>query len=160
MKILFALITIFSFTKCASTKFQKTPPFKITESSYNHWVGGLPGISGTNVRISYTTDSKVTFDSVYFQKRVTKLQLRESNGTQLIMGYFKNDTQNDRSDYNLNSVVQKEVGNKAPLAKNFPFDLKENEAVISYKKGDKIKYFKIENLKKKQSMMYPKTSKQ
>lgn len=160
MKVLIAVITILSFTKCGSIKFSKNPPFKITKSSYNHWIGGLPGISGTNVKISYTLNTDVTFDSIYFQKRVVKIQLRESNGTKLLMGYFKNEDPNKKTDYNLHAVVENEVGNKPPTEKNFPFELKENEAVISYKRGNKTKYFKIENIKKEKSMFYPSQAKQ
>ena len=147
IKTLLALVIIVSFTKCGSTKFIENPPFKITSATYNHWVGGIPGVSGTNVRISYTADSNVFFDSIYFLKRSLKLELRESKGTKLIMGYFKNEDPSLKADHILHVAVEKEMGNKPPAINNFPFDLKENEAVISYIKGSKTKYFKIKSLK-------------
>jgi hypothetical protein len=155
MKMLLALITVFSFIKCGSTKFQEKPPFKITSATYNQWVGGLPGVSGTNVKLAYTTTSNVTFDSIYFLNRIVKMELREEKGTKLIMGYFKNESPSVKPNNNLYAVAQRDIGNKPPVSSNFPFDLKENEAVISYKKGNKIKYFKIENLKKEKSMFFP-----
>tara|TARA_B100000795_G_C22804465_1_gene443943 strand:- start:4977 stop:5444 length:468 start_codon:yes stop_codon:yes gene_type:complete len=147
MKTLLALVIIVCFTKCGGTKFVESPPFKITSATYNHWVGGVPGVSGTNVRISYTADSNVVFDSIYFLKRSSKLELKKINGTKLLMGYFKNESSNQKADYILHVAVEKEMGNKPPPINNFLFDLKENEAVISYKKGTKIKYFKIKSLK-------------
>ena len=35
------------------------------------------------------------------------------------------------------------------------FDLKENEAVIIYTENDKMKYYKIENIKEKQTEYFP-----
>ena len=147
MKTLLALVIMVSFTKCGSTKFIENLPFKIISATYNHWVGGVPGVSGTNVKISYTTDSNVTFDSIYFLKRSQKLELRESKGIKLMMGYFKNENPSEKPDRILHVVVEKEIGNKPPALNNFPFDLKEDEAAISYQKGSKTKYFKIKSLK-------------
>jgi len=154
MKTLLALVIILSFTKCGGTKFVESPPFKITSATYNHWFGGIPGVSGTNVRISYTTDFNVVFDSIYFLKRSLKLEPRKINGTKLLMGYFKNEGSNQKADYILHVAVEKEMGNKPPTLNNFPFELKENEAVISYKKGSKTKYFKIKSLKSVQSEFF------
>ena len=151
MKIILALVIMVSFTKCGSTEFIENPPFKITSATYNHWIGGVPGVSGTNVTIIYTADSNVTFDSIYFLKRSQKLELRESKGIKLMMGYFKNENPSEKPDRILHVVAEKEMGNKPPALNNFPFDLKEDEAVISYQNGSKTKYFKITSLKSVQA---------
>jgi hypothetical protein len=154
LKTLMALLIIVSFTNCGGTKFTKNPPFIITSATYNHWVGGVPGVSGTNVRISYTAESSVVFDSIYFLKRSLKLEQRESKGTKLIMGYFKNNDPSLKADYILHVIVEKEMRNKPPVLNNFPFELKENEVVISYKEGGRTKYFKIKSLKSVQSEFF------
>ena len=42
----------------------------------------------------------------------------------------------------------KELHNPLPNFQKFPFKLKKNEAIISYKVDKKIKYFRISDLKK------------
>ena len=52
--------------------------------------------------------------------------------------------------------VPAKIENPTPdLDRNFPFSLKENECVISFKNGEITGYFKIENITEKKAVPYP-----
>ena len=154
MKILSVLAVLFGFTQCASMKLQKKAPFKIASATYNHWVGGLPGVSGTKAEIRLSEKSNITFESLYFLNKIIKVETKEEKGRTLLIANHTNTSTNKR-DVILSSDSKKEMKNQLPDTKEFPFELKENEAIISYKVKDKLKYFKITNLKKVQSDFYP-----
>jgi len=134
MKLLGILILTFGFTQCASLNLDKNPPFQITSAMYQNWVGGLPGSNGVIVTISYQSDADIAFDSIYFLKKVSKLESNEYKGTKTLSGRIYTSVSSDRNDLILHSDPKKE--------------LKNNEAVIRYKAKGIIKYFKVKNIKK------------
>ena len=144
-QILSIFIILFGFSECGSMQFDKNPPFKIISASYQNWNGGQPGVKGTNVKIQFTSTKTIQFDSVYFDNRVAKLETKNSNDN-LLIGYFN--TSSIKRDIILDANPTKELKNPVLEIKKFPFDLKENEAVISYKINDEIKYYKINELLK------------
>ncbi|MCI2229507.1 hypothetical protein MC378_10045 [Polaribacter sp. MSW13] len=153
-KIASMLLILFGFAQCASTKFEENPPFKISVATYNHWVGGQPGVSGTKVNIYLAEKSNIVFDSLFFLNKKNKIEVREVKGSSILIANYSTSVANNRN-INLNLDSKKELTNQVPSIKKFPFELKENEAVISYKIKDKIKYFKIVKLKKAQTDFYP-----
>jgi hypothetical protein len=148
------LITL-GFSQCKTMKFDKTPPFKITEATYTHWVGGQPGVSGTRIEIRFETNPESAFDSIFFQNKSTKLQRREFKEKVFLTANFNTSKVNSKADLILHSDAKEEVGNKLPEMKKTPFELKENEAVISYIENGKTKYYKILELKKGKANYYP-----
>ena len=154
MKYLF-LFTIVLITQCKSMQFDTHPPFKVTKATYNNWVGGQPGVKGINVFVRYTAKQNIEFDSMYFHGRITKIEINEKKGVKFIVGRYNTATKKDNEDIILHSDSKKEVGNKIPATNTFPFELKENEAVISYQEKDKTKYYKIENIKQTKTDFYP-----
>jgi hypothetical protein len=63
---------------------------------------------------------------------------------------------NQKEDIIMSREPLAEYGNKPPrLETEIPFDLKENQCVISYKNGEKTQYYKIENIVEKQPEHYP-----
>lgn len=149
MKILSILTIIFGFSQCGSLKFEKNPPFKIISAVAQNWSGGQPGVRGTNININYSSDINIEFDSVYYLNKVVKLENKKSKENKLVVGFFNRSSIN--RDLILDLDSKKEINNTVPEVKKFPFDLKDNEAVISYKIGDKIKYYKIVSVKKGKS---------
>jgi hypothetical protein len=158
MKIVFLFIVIIGFSQCGSLKLEENPPFKIISSVSKNWVGGQPGVKGINVKITYTTDKVIEFDSIYYSKKVAKLELNQSNNRKMIIGYFNTSTR--KNDIILASNSKKEINNTVPEIKNFPFQLKEDEAINSYKIKGKIKYFKVTSIKKEQGAFFPSAPKQ
>ena len=144
------LLISFSFIQCNSLKLENNPTFKITGATYNYWVGGQPGVSGIKVNIGYQSDNKIIFDTIYFKKRAAKIEIRTFKGKTYLIGHFDTSTRKNR-------IVIDDTALPKPVAKKaeFPFELKENEAVISYKHGNSIKYFKVLNLKKTKTDFYP-----
>lgn len=148
MKLLGILLIAFSFAQCGSAKFTKNPPFTITDAKYQSWVGGMPGSSGTIVTIGYESKTDITFDSIYFANKTGSLQASNNNGKQSLIGTLNNTTSTEKKDLILHSDPTKEFKNEIPKVKKLPFELTEDEAVISYKEGKKTKYFKIDKVKK------------
>ncbi|TYP99790.1 hypothetical protein C7447_101395 [Tenacibaculum adriaticum] len=149
MKLLGLILLALGLTKCASLQFEQTPPFIITKATYTNWVGGVKGVSGTNVNISYTSEKEITFDSIYFRGKKTKVSFKELNGQKSVMGQFNTSKVRSKENLQMHRDASMEYGNIVTIRKEyFPFELKDTEAVLSYIEGEKTKYFKVENLQK------------
>ena len=73
------------------------------------------------------------------------------------MGYiasFKTKS-NQKEDIVMSNNKNAEYGNQIPTKQDFPFDLKDNEAVISYTENATLKYLLIKNIKEKSRIEYP-----
>mgnify|MGYP000096933727 FL=1 len=154
MKSIIFLFLTLNFVTCKSIPLDTKPPFKITEASYKSWVGGQPGVHGINVYMNYTSKSAVDFDSIYFRNKTVKLEIKQQKERKLLIGYFNTSTINSKEDLFLQKEAQKSDSAKNPVLQ-FPFVLKENEAVISYTAGNITKYHKVSNLKKQASDFFP-----
>ncbi|TXD50580.1 MULTISPECIES: hypothetical protein [unclassified Polaribacter] len=154
IKMGFIVLMFVLFFQCRSLQFDQNPPFKITSAVHQYWVGGQPGIKGVNIIIGYSSKKKIEFDSIFFDKRVANLQSKnsETETETLVVGYF---IVNERKEMILDENPVKEFQNPIPIIKKFPFQLKEDEAVISYKIQGKIKYFKIVSVKKEKELNFP-----
>ncbi len=134
-------------------KIEENPPFVLGDVFYQDWVAGVKdGGSGTNVHLtfqSFTDD--VVIQEVFFRRKITKAQIAPEKRNKYI-GYFRND---DRVDVVMNSDPIKEAQNKPP--RKFPFELLENEVVVSYLQNDLVKFAKISNLRREEMLAYPST---
>ena len=154
MKILYLLAIVFVFSQCGSTQFEKKPPFSIESATYTKWVGGIQGVRGTNIQIKLSKKTTVSFDSLFFQNKITKIAVRNKKGTTFLIGNYTTSSK-QKNNFILHSDPTMELKNKIPKKANFPFSLKENEAIISYKVGGLSKYFKIVNIQKTSSEFFP-----
>lgn len=141
MKQFLSIIFPIVFFGCSTLNFDSKPPFTVTSALYKNWIGGQPGVKGTNVKITYVAIKPIEFDSIYFRGKVTKLQIKNSNSSTAIFGYFN--TSKIYNDIILSENSIEEFNNPIPEIKKFPFQLKQNEAVISYKKNKNTNYYKI-----------------
>ena len=155
MKILSLVVILCGFSKCRSTKFDQKPPFIITSSSYTSWVGGVPGVSGTRVDITLSEKTTIRFDSLFFKKKITKIEVSQANEKTVLTAHY-NTSKKQKTDFILHADSKKELKNEIPTITAFPFDLKENDAVISYQVNGKTKYYKLENIQKVTSGSFPK----
>ncbi len=159
MKKISLLIFLFStiaLTQCSQQKgvVQKNIPFTITEKTYQMWVGGKEGSSGTFLRIK--GDIKpygVQFMSVFFHQKEQKVNATFQDGTFTIESNFFN---KEKDDMNMTGNPSGEYGNKVPAAKDtdFPFDLKNNEAVLYYHVNGKEYYYKVTDIKKLENKIF------
>lgn len=127
-----------SFYNCSSTKMlQNHAPFEIDEVYYQE------SNSGTNVYISIKSNpNNIILDSIYFKGKQAKLG-QENN---LFVGRFTSNII-QKQDIIMSNEPYAEYGNKIPrLPEKLPFELKDNECVVSYKEDNSIKYFKIKNV--------------
>ena len=158
IKILSILVILVSFSQCGVSTLVKNPTLKVEKAFYNKWFGGQPGISGTKVEIHLEDASEVIFVALYFQGKRTKVEVSQIEKFTRIIAHFSTSKRKNRT-LILDADATKELKNTLPSLEEFPFQLKENEAILSYKNEHKIVYFKIENIKKTQSIPFPSMNK-
>ncbi|WP_223550173.1 hypothetical protein [Aestuariivivens sp. NBU2969] len=149
-------IVSLSFSQCASIlKLQDTIAVDIGEVYYQSWVAGVKeGGSGINIYIPIKNKSaEIVLDSVYFKRKGVKLEETNPN---LYIGRFSIAT--TKPDIVMTNKPFAEYGNKAPKIKqDSPFDLKEDECVLSFTERGKRKYYKITGIIKNKPIFYPST---
>lgn len=154
------LITLLSlvmvgFSQCSTTKkIQENAPFEISEIYYQRWASGIrEGGAGFNLFITIN-DTQAQLDSVYFRGKASLLRTNEQNPN-LYTGRIVT-TPEVRHDIIMSSDKNAEYGNKLPPAnETIPFELDYHECVISYKEGNKTKYFKVKNIKERPVKEFP-----
>ncbi len=148
-KFLILLVITMTFSNCSSSKikFQEDAPLEHNRPYFQEWVAGIKdGGSGVNIYFpNLVTKNNTKVDSVFFRKMKGKLR----NGK---ASYFATLKKPIPQDITMSGDSKSEYGNKLP---EFPFELKNNECVISYIEGGETKYVKIANLKEKAGEYYP-----
>ena len=147
-KLMLAGIVLSAFSQCSSQKLVKTPPFVLGEVMAEEWVeAGENGASGTHLFIPVEEGKAIPLDSVYFRGKAEKLEKIQRDSYLVYIGRFKNKT-DGQEDMILHADPEKEFGNKPPeLGKKIPFELEDDEAVVSFMEKGKTKYYKIEDIK-------------
>ena len=158
IKILSILFLLLGFSQCGGSTLVKKSTLKVEKAFYNNWFGGQPGVRGTKVEIHLKDASEVIFVALYFQGKRTKVEVSKIEKFTRIIAHFSTSKRKNRN-LILNADMTKELENTLPSLEEFPFQLKENEAILSYKKENKTLYFKIENIKKVQSIAFPSMNK-
>lgn len=140
--VLTSLIILFSSCKPSKINTIQTTNsskhFSVVQATVSSWIGGQPGIKGATVTIIIDNPT-FELDSLYFKNLGTKLQKDMHSKVNMFVGNF---TFSQHEDYILDKDPKKEYGNPAPdISLKNRFDLKPNEAIISYTfKG--IKFYK------------------
>jgi hypothetical protein len=161
------LIVMASFSQCLSSKELQPKDsntyvfhaFKgIDNIYYQSWIAGIEG-GGSGINIFITTNDEIPegliLDSVYFRGKAAKLEVKP-NDKMLYIGRFKTGFNVMKQVIVMSSDSKEEYGNQLPKVETkTPFDLKDNECVVSYKKGDETQYYKIENIIEKQAQHFP-----
>ncbi len=152
----------FSFSQCASAKktMEITKTIELSKKSssevyYQSWVAGVRGGgSGTDLYISKSSVGNKELITAYFMKKIVAFDTL-TKGSKMFIARFKGEA-NKIFDIEMNADAVNEYGNKVLAEKtDFPFNLKPNEAVVSYLENKKIKYLKLTNISKKESLAYP-----
>ena len=134
--------------KKESVVFTQSIPFTVENTYSQKWVAGVRGGgSGLNIHTTINNISEgVIMKEFFFRKKVTEVKVSKNN---LFSGYYKN----DENTLIMDSDTQKEVVNTPP--KKSPFQLEDNEAVLSYDFNNKTYYHKISNIVEKDVLAYP-----
>ncbi len=148
------LFIMATFSQCGVTKKLETnAPLTLGDVYYQQWIAGVQGGgSGINIFIPIISNPKnIMLDSVYFQGKQAKLEYRNSD---IFIGRFESEI-NQKKDIIMSSEPYAEYGNKVPeIPKKPPFKLLEDECVVSYKDANKVKYFKIDKINKKEDLKF------
>ncbi len=136
--------------QCGQQKnvIQKNLPFHITEKTYQNWIGGVEGSNRTYLRLKGDIKpSNIQFVSIFFHNREQKVNALFQGDTFTIENNFFQ----KKEDMNMTGDPAGEYGNKPPVDQkenDFPFDLKDNEAVLYYHVNGKDYYYKVTDIKK------------
>ncbi|WP_339611138.1 hypothetical protein [uncultured Planktosalinus sp.] len=151
----FLFISIFMIS-CNSNKIvlQENPPFEVKEASFQKWFGGIQEAGkGIHFTLTFSEISEdVLVEKIYFRGKSEILKQNAQNRKV----YRASFVDKPKEDVILDSNPAMEMDNPKPsIPVKFSFDLKENEAVVQYRKNDKINYFKIDNVTEKEVIAYP-----
>lgn len=160
MKALYIILAI-ALSSCGAQKMEQTyssTDFTVSEIPYaQQWIGGAPG-SGSGVNLFFpgkiAQGHKVI--AVYYRNRINKMVSYTASDGLMMVSRFSQDS-NKRKDLIMDINATKEMQNEAPSLEKFPFELKDDEAVIALKKGDsdKITYVKITNIEERATLAMP-----
>ena len=153
---------LFGMGGCSSQKkLDVNAPFSIEQPSCTPYAGGREASgSGFVLRlpISAMANSDITFEKVYFRGHILTPELLMEEKQQLLYCRYQR-TPAEKPDIIMHADPMKEVGNQPPAekvgTKEFPFELKAEEAVIAYRLEGKTKYTKISGIKDKTPDLLP-----
>ncbi|WP_243473356.1 hypothetical protein [Winogradskyella sp. MH6] len=138
-KAIYAIVfacTLSSFFQCASpkvatTNFEKQTPFTVKPVVFQEWYAGIKvGGTGINVFVPISNvNDGVVLNEVYFRNLKGKLVKNGNKYTAVLKNPSRNYT-----------------FQKAEKPADYPFELKDNECVISYLENGQTKYHKIVSL--------------
>lgn len=150
--LVFMFVIMAVFSQCATGKQLETNlPFEIGDVYYQESAAGVKGGgSGVNIFITLQENpNDIMLDSVYFQGKEAKLEF--VNDT-VYMGRLESKTVL-KNDIIMSIEPYAEYGNKAPKTPKKPrFQLREDECIVSYKTSNKVKYFKIGKINKREAL--------
>jgi hypothetical protein len=159
-----ALVTTIGLMSCSSQKkLESDPPFTIESPTVAYWAAGREeGGAGMRfaARWNPADPSAVVPDSLYFRGRVLKIN-REDTETGFAITAEYAEKGPDKPDLIMHGDSLREVGNQPPRAlppaRDFPFPLAPDEAVISYRvsPSGEVHYFKITGVVEKKGRIYP-----
>ena len=143
---LIALVGLVLFG-CGTSKSngQNEPPFKILEATFVNLANNELGIKETFTIIKIDNPN-IHLDSLYFRNNKMSLTKDLSAPENIFLGSFTSSIA--PHDYILHRDAKEEFGNEPPVVTSkIPYQLTDDEAVVSYFYKDKINYYKISEMK-------------
>ena len=159
-KILFGGITMLAFAQCGSSQtLETTAPFTLDNPVIEPWTAGeAQEFRGVNLLLPVRSGKDFVLDTVYYGKK--KAPLTKIQKDNYLVYKATIDTTNAPYDIVMHADPKEEFGNRPPVSEKVPFELKGDEAVISYLENGDRKYVKITGLKTSTAIHYrerPKT---
>ena len=159
-----AMLPLIFFASCGSTSntskaltLQEESPVAIEEYYYQKWVAGARGAgSGINFSLALkSVPTDVALKDIYFMDMKTTLEQGKQSPT-VFTGYFKT-AMNQPVDIIMSSDPKKEYGNTVPETEkeSIPFELQNDEAIISYMKDGKEYFYKLTDVKERPTRSMP-----
>ncbi|MFD0964562.1 hypothetical protein [Pseudofulvibacter geojedonensis] len=151
-----SLFMCFIFFGCASHKeeFQLSKTINLDQKEelqayFQIWVAGVQG-GGSGINFFITKDLIKNPTEVYFRGKKESLVLNNN----VYVAHFKTEL-NQEKDYVMDANAVKEHKNTLPLVDNFPFNIKDNEAIILSETNGKKEYILLKSIVKKPLLAYP-----
>ena len=158
----FLFVLTVGFPQCTSIKgtMSIAETIELSEVSKTHvyyqsWVAGVRGGgSGIDLYINNSVVGGKKLITAYFKGRSVEFSIK-ANNSNIYIAHFKGEA-NQRYDLNMEAEAINEYGNKVSVKKDsIPFKLANNDAVASYLENNTLKYLKLLNIPKKESLAYP-----
>ncbi len=89
LKQCIVLLFVITCTHCKVAQVAVVPPFTIIKTTSTHWFGGLPGVEGDLITITYTAKRAVDFDSIQYKGRTVSISKYQEKGIKTLVGNFK-----------------------------------------------------------------------
>ncbi|MCF6213299.1 MAG: hypothetical protein L3J45_04660 [Flavobacteriaceae bacterium] len=146
--ILGCILVLNLFFSCKSSNLKKGFSFKIASKTYYNWVGGQPGVKGTNVVIKLLKVDLNHFkaDSLYFNGKGALIETHIKKDTLVLMAYYNNP---------IIPVRLKIEPSQKKISKKTPYILKPNEAILTYYDAGIKKVLKLSDVVKTDNKYYP-----
>ncbi|MGJ8683897.1 MAG: hypothetical protein ACSHWW_04700 [Nonlabens sp.] len=160
MKALYIILAL-AISSCGAQKMEQTyknTDFPKSQQPYaQQWTGGAPG-SGSGITLYFPTEVTTGYDlvAVYFRNSINKNVSYTADDRLMMVSRFRTDF-NNRKDVIMDLDSKNEMQNEAPDLEKFPFELKDDEAIIALKKpnSEKITYVKLINIEERSQLALP-----
>ncbi|MGS2740338.1 hypothetical protein [Sinomicrobium sp. M5D2P17] len=154
--IIAGIFVISAFAQCGNAKktlSARPEALQLGDVVSEPWRTEGSAAAGTNLFIPVISGSDIFLDSVYYRGRRAKLEKVQRGNYLVYIGRFEN---RPKPDIVMHADPRKEVGNRPPeFRKPLPFELEEDEAVVSFKERDVVKYFRIARVKEGAPVVNP-----
>jgi hypothetical protein len=146
-------VLLLNFTGCKTQNIKQEVPFTVTEKTYFNWAGGKKANQGITIKIVGTFETtNLYFSNIFFQNQKFEVNPEIRGNTFTLIGNISSLKQ----DMNMSGNSLDEYGNNPPkIEKDFPFDLKKDEAVIEYSISQQTYFFKVTGVKQLETVFYP-----
>lgn len=154
MQAAVVMMTLHFSCNSGSKLFEENPPFQLKEVSFqNRFAGAQEFGKETEIFIHLQSIADgVDMDSIYFRGKAEALKKDSTNPLKYTTLFRSKTKKSGIMDKN----AVKEMNNPVPdIFPDFPFELQDNEAVVSYRKNKKTYYYKASELKEIQAVSYP-----
>lgn len=135
-------------------------PFTLGQAYYQEWAGGTEEtIAGRTVSIPLShIKGNVLFETLYFREKSVAVHMESVNDRMFAVAKFE-DPKLLKPDIIMHADPKKEVGNQPPSLNlesgpEPPYELKRDEAVLSYVQSGVQKHIKISGIKERPGRIY------
>lgn len=149
---LLGILIISSLSNCGNAKqLQEKAPVAFGSPYFTSVVADDPSVT-SHIKLYLPTgkslnDSEIQLDSVYFRGRKAKL-VKSEEEIGLYIATFE--TAERPRDFIMSSDPNEEYGNQVPFIEDKTFDLKSDEAMLTFTRGEKSEHYKIEGIFEKE----------
>lgn len=152
------LVLTLALSSCSSQKnMVAEAPFEMGAATCQAWAGGRAEAgSGLLLEIPVINGNveEVKLQQAFFRGKIADVEMESTENGWVAKANFRNQNAG-KPDMKMDADSKQEIGNQPPkLQEKFPFELGDNECVLSFMDGDTVKYFKVEGIKEKNPKMY------